>query len=175
MIQKNKPAKIEEKYPQYDWKKLWGNLNNKQISTKWRSAMYKAVNDTISVGDKLKRHGLATTDLCTKCKKTDSITHRLKECDKSKSIWEWVKKCLGKQFRINIDIMDIYQIIQESPKDVKDKNVWMFFVGSLMYNNLEKHSSKLDLILYKDRLRLIRLGFIRNKYIINFSNKIYCF
>lgn len=166
-----KPA-IELKFNN-DWPHIWGIFSYRIIPTKWKSALYKAINDIYPTGVKLYNHSLSDNQLCKKCnKENDTIMHRIKDCSEVKNNWNWTKNILEKKFKININrSLTLYDLVNLKGKNKKETELIIWFIAGLVFYNLESKA-----YYGHDFLQLLisnRFALIKSK--IKFSKKMYCF
>lgn len=68
--------KMELKYPNKNWGKIWTNINNRILTTDVQASWYRVINNVVSTNEKLYSIGLSATNECPKCKHLDSLSHR---------------------------------------------------------------------------------------------------
>lgn len=167
--------KIESKYSQLNWKKIWTCLTNQSIPSLWKSAVYKAINDVYTTGDKAKRHGLAVSGRCLRCDGDDSLMHRLKHCPEKRESWLWLDSILQKNFNVSIgSCVDFRHLLWHKFETQEDINTWQWYIAAILYCNLEKSGNKEELIGLLRGDRYERLSYYSGK-ILGLSNKIFGF
>jgi hypothetical protein len=59
------------------------------------------VHDVIPTQERLQRIKLANTNLCTTCKRADTIIHRITTCGDAGKLWRWTKEKAALMMRID--------------------------------------------------------------------------
>jgi hypothetical protein len=92
-------CRVETLHPTLDWHRIWSNLHAAWIPDTVRSLWYMAIHDILPTIERLHRIILADSALCTHCGQTDTLSHRLKDCDAGKEIWRWTQRHLATMLR----------------------------------------------------------------------------
>jgi hypothetical protein len=83
--------RITRKYPATPWKRAWRNLHTAEASDTVISTWYQAIHDILPTNERLETIRLTDTSLCVKCRKTDTIQHRIVERGEGPLIWHWTR------------------------------------------------------------------------------------
>jgi hypothetical protein len=79
------------KYPATSWEKVWKNLHTVEASDIVISTWYQAIHDILPTNERLATIRLTDTTFCAKCRKADSLQHRIVECGEGLVIWHWTR------------------------------------------------------------------------------------
>jgi hypothetical protein len=72
--------RITSKYPATCWEMVWKNLHTVEASDTVISVWYQAIHDILPTNERLATINLTDTTLCVKCRKSDSLQHRIVAC-----------------------------------------------------------------------------------------------
>jgi len=91
-------------HPTLNWPRVWRNI---RINVAWitdtvRSAWYMVIHDTIPTNERLYRIALTDTNRCSYCDQTDTLTHRITECNVGKDMWNWTRGRLAMILRTKL-------------------------------------------------------------------------
>jgi hypothetical protein len=82
--------RIQRKFPEKEWGRVWGNLHDSPIQDTLKSTWYYVIHDIIAT-----RSRLADTSQCPTCGDIDTITHRITECGETPVIWNRTSQMLA--------------------------------------------------------------------------------
>jgi hypothetical protein len=88
-------------WPQTAWPRVWKNLGETPVLGVTNAAWYKVVHDILPTNERLFRMFMVPTDMCRKCDRTDTLSHRLIEGEEGGQIWTWTKQGLALILRKN--------------------------------------------------------------------------
>lgn len=153
----NYTPKIIETKNEYKWKKIWVNLENRNIPSDWKSSLYLIVNESLNMNEKLHKIKLNNTQLCNKYNKIDNIIHYLTECGRRKYIWNWVKNKLKE---LKVGIIDDDELIKlDITIKLKEKeHAILWLVSGISHNILQRND---DILLIERNLRSRRQELIK--------------
>lgn len=100
------------KNPSIVWENVWININQNFLDSKCKIALYYFVNDIIPTKFKLFKHKIRGTkdQTCNICGQTDDKEHRLRNCEETQNLWNYVKELIIRRLRINVaDPLDILE------------------------------------------------------------------
>ena len=100
--------RIETLYPEIQWDTAWKNLNAAWIPNKIKTTWYRVIHDIEPTNDRLAKIKLRDEPLCNICSKTDTILHRMTECNATANIWKWTRELIA-------------QILRTSPRNINPK------------------------------------------------------
>ena len=87
--------RITNLWPQTAWPTVWKDLWEAPVPGATKAAWYKVVHDILPTNERLFRIRMVPTDMCRKCDRTDTLSHRLIECGERGQIWTWTKQRLA--------------------------------------------------------------------------------
>ena len=73
------------------WDTVWKNLHDVWKPLEVQSAWLQVIHDLIPTNARLARIRLRDTDKCPLCGRTDTLLHRLTECNDMADIWVWTR------------------------------------------------------------------------------------
>ena len=88
-------------HPTLNWPQIWRNLQAVWVLDDANSAWFMAIHDIIPTNDRLFKIHLADTNRCNYCAQTDTLSHRMAECNAGKDEWEWTRGRLAVTLRTN--------------------------------------------------------------------------
>ena len=94
---------IETLYPEVCWDIVWTNLNAAWIPNTMTTTWYRVIHGIVPTNDRLARIRLRDDPHCTLCRKTDTILHRLTECNAAANIWDWTRERMALILRTTPD------------------------------------------------------------------------
>jgi hypothetical protein len=149
---KNIVPKIEEKLPAARWTNIWRNLASNILPTDWSSSAYLVIFDVIPSGQKLHRHRIVTDPpQCSTCGMLDSTDHRVKYCNGSSRIWNYLTTILIS--RLNLRISNP-SVLLERTLDAKGKAELWYTIGAIWYNIRKYRTGQLEE--FKQEIRSMR-------------------
>lgn len=158
--------RMETKYAQIRWDKVWKNINNKFLDTDIRSTWYKVVNETIATKEKLHRIKLADTDKCRDCDLIDTLQHRC-ICGENTKIWEWCRRKLALIGRTTIKEITPSTMLHPDYDyfPMTKQNMWTWLAGHTIHYIINKkpEDTYLDFRLYSIRQATTLLNNPRHK------------
>jgi hypothetical protein len=83
--------RIVRKYPTLPWQRVWANLRTAGLSDTIKSTWYAAIHDIVPTNERLAAINLATTTTCSRCGTTDTLQHRITECEEGAVIRNWTR------------------------------------------------------------------------------------
>ena len=87
--------------PVFNWPQVWRNLQAVWITEDVKSIWYTAIHDIIPTNEHLSKIHLTDSNRCTHCGQSDTLLHRITECNEGKDIWEWTRARLSMILRTN--------------------------------------------------------------------------
>jgi len=87
--------RIAQKLPGTPWERLWRNLHGVEVPDTVKSTSLAAIHDIIPTNDRLAAIYLSYTSSCSRCRKPDSIEHKIMDCAEGKLLWNWTREKLG--------------------------------------------------------------------------------
>lgn len=156
-IERLKNPKIMLENPQREWKIIFKNLHNKNLSSKSRSTWYRIMHGKIMTNSMLFNQQRRPDPYCEECNmEIDDIEHKIFKCSTSRRIWhfqrqlfihedrrlqvlesmDWIfptlKQCTGQQKNMHIKaISTFFEYIYETPKEQQSVENYKFYK---MYN-----------------------------------------
>jgi hypothetical protein len=91
--------RIEIKWPDTDWDRVWRNLWMAPITGNKRATWYKIIHDIIPTNERLHKIRIAPNDKCRLCGEIDTLLHRLTICGGLQ--WEWTKVRIAAMRRLD--------------------------------------------------------------------------
>jgi hypothetical protein len=91
----NNGMRITRKYPLANWGQVWQNLHATPTTEDIKSMWYRAVHDIFPTNVRLATIHLKDTTNCATCGHTDTLQHRITECEEGPVCWTRTKKILG--------------------------------------------------------------------------------
>ena len=88
-------------HPTLNWPQIWQNLYIVWVPDYVKSAWFLAIHDIIPIKERLFKMHLADTKRCNQCDQTDTLPHRIRECNAEKNIWDWTQERLAIILRTN--------------------------------------------------------------------------
>jgi hypothetical protein len=76
-----RPLRIMKMYANNNWSRIWLNLHTAWIPDTVRSTWYIVIHDILPTKERLNRIGIADSDHCNHCGHTDTMYHRIMECE----------------------------------------------------------------------------------------------
>ena len=92
--------RIVRKYPTLPWQRVWANLHLAGLSDKTKLKRYAAIQDILPTNERLATINLATTTTCSRCGTTDTLQHRITECEEGAVIWNWTRARIAAILRV---------------------------------------------------------------------------
>lgn len=104
----NITVNCEEQHPQTDWVVIWCNWSRNFLNSEDKSNVYLLLNDVLPNKEKLQAYGIGRLPdtNCSKCGVPDNNLHKLVECERGKSIREWVTQILRSRLKIEYRRID---------------------------------------------------------------------
>ena len=87
--------RITRRWSNTDWATVWTNVHEAPVPTTVKVTWYKVINDIIPTRARLFTIRLAQTDQCEHCPKSDTMLHRLTECELTTIIWERTRQLIA--------------------------------------------------------------------------------
>lgn len=147
--------KIEQKFPHLDWETIWANFKNNFISSEAKETLYFVFNDVVANRDKMFNCCVQNIEnaLCEICGKRDTNFHRIKDCEKSDIIWNWVEDVVKNKLNFQLQPTKIFstKILE---KDYKSKAA-LFVVAEAIHYQM-RHYENPSLFCFQQRLRVLR-------------------
>ena len=100
--------RIETLYPEIQWDTVWENLKAAWIPNKIKTTWYQVIHDIEPTNDGIAKIKLRDEPLCNFCSKTDTILHRMTECNATANIWKWTRELVA-------------QILRTTPRNINPK------------------------------------------------------
>uniref|UniRef100_A0A182FLS7 Uncharacterized protein n=1 Tax=Anopheles albimanus TaxID=7167 RepID=A0A182FLS7_ANOAL len=75
-----------------NWRKVWKNIHNSDLTSEQRSALYMLANGKVSHGELLVKIGRVSSAACVWCNCPESIEHKFALCPRVKDAWELVQE-----------------------------------------------------------------------------------
>jgi hypothetical protein len=94
-----RPMRVEIKWPQVEWKKVWRNLHATPLQESTAMAWYKAIHDILPTNERRFKIKLSPVEACTVCGERDTLLHRIVECGEGRTIWDWVRSRIATMLR----------------------------------------------------------------------------
>jgi len=100
--QQGKPPmmRIVRKRTSTNWGRVWRNLHATSVS-EVRSAWYSVIHDIFPTHESLAAISFVDTDVCRQCDRSDTLTHRLMECEDGPAIWDWTRRHVAMMLRMD--------------------------------------------------------------------------
>jgi exonuclease III len=159
----NNELRIIRHWPNTNWANVWTNLHSSRLSDNIKSAWYKVIHELIPTKERLVAINLASSMQCDRCHKTDTLTHRLTNCDPSAVIWQWTKNRIATILRYNQQYIPPEWILRPQfqfwPPQRHNAIVWI--IGHLVWYLTNEH--RLSLTDYIDFLRRARWKIINTQ------------
>lgn len=153
LAKKKFEVKVVQKHPSLPWEIIWDNIAKSYVSSFAQSILFEVFNDAYPNKVKMYKHNFSQVDnnLCEICKKPDTNIHRIKQCEHSKPVWDWVttilKSKLNQKIKTPEDIF--YKAI--SDKNVKAKSALWLVSEVIAYNMINLKTS--NLFCFKKHIR----------------------
>jgi hypothetical protein len=93
--------RIVAKHPGLRWNQVWINIHHPALTDKVKTAWYMAVHGIVPTNAHLAAKHISTTYRCIRCKKIDTLPHRLFDCQEEGKIWSWTKGKLSQIMRMH--------------------------------------------------------------------------
>lgn len=137
MDQKSIKPRMQTEMQNLQWDLIFENLDKEFISSDTKTYLFSLLNELIPTRSKMFRHGIAGIDSpnCILCGNLETITHRIKSCDKSTVIWNWIKNLVIVRIRINTRDPEELIALQFNSKSYK-KNAGLWLVCEAIRFNL---------------------------------------
>jgi hypothetical protein len=92
-------VRIMTMHPTEPWDTVWENLHDVWRPVKVQSTWFQVIHDLIPTNARLARIRLRDTDKWPLCGRTNTILHRLKECNDMADIWACTRACIAMMLR----------------------------------------------------------------------------
>jgi hypothetical protein len=89
------------KYPDIPRSRVWANLHVTNLPDRVKSGWYAAMHNIIPTNERLTNIHLATTSACSRCGVTNTILHRITQCEEGPVIWNWTRARIAMILRIH--------------------------------------------------------------------------
>ena len=109
-LPKIKP-RVEIQYPNYNWNKIWKNLNYKYINVMDRCIVYKFLHEILPTNKRLKQMRIKNDSKCNYCSDEDSLMHKFYHCHKIRNSVNWLTKFIEDVCNIKINNMSEYLML----------------------------------------------------------------
>jgi hypothetical protein len=76
-----KEIRVITMHPTLNWSQIWQNLHMAWVHDDVKSAWFLAIHDIIPTKERLFKIYLADTNQCNQCDQTDTLLHRITECN----------------------------------------------------------------------------------------------
>ena len=107
------PLRVETSFPLNDWTVIWANANARTIPPHLRAKWYSLIQDVIPTRERLYRKKLVDSPLCTRCGSTDTLLHRLVQCDPSGSeAWQGCAKRISALLNVTPNSIQPYLLLR---------------------------------------------------------------
>ena len=93
--------RIARKYPGIAWQRVWTNLHTTGLSDPIKSSWYAAIHEIIPTNERLAAIHLTAITSCVRCGATDTLLHRLIDCEEGPVILNWTKTRIAAIRRIH--------------------------------------------------------------------------
>jgi len=70
-----------------------------------KSTWYAAIQGIIPTNERLDAISLVDTNSCMRCRKNDSLKHRITECKEGPVIWNWTRARTAALLRVNVNLV----------------------------------------------------------------------
>jgi hypothetical protein len=145
--------RIVRKYPTLSWQRVWANLLTAGLSDTIKSTWYAAIHDILPTNERLTAINLATMTTCWRCGTTDTLQHRITECEEGAVIWNWTRARIAAILRVDKKYVSeewaLRPIFQFWPPQRHAAIVWI--IARLVVYRLQ-NQRRLSLIDYMDFL-----------------------
>lgn len=136
-IQRIKKPYVEQKYPQFNWNKIWKNLFTIKISSDYQLVWYLLVNEKLPCADKNFRYGRLNTPFCSFCPQvTEDLKHRYSSCSRVRNCW-WFSltqiKLINRQRARNVGFNDFKFPILSVFNKIERKRAITIFLHHIHY------------------------------------------
>jgi hypothetical protein len=84
-------VRIMTMHPTEPWDTVWKNLHDVWTPVEVKSTCFQVIHDLIPTNARLARLRLRDTDKFPLCGRTDTLLHRLMECNDMADIWAWTR------------------------------------------------------------------------------------
>ena len=91
LLPKTRP-RVEIKYPNYNWNRIWKCLNFKYVNIMDRNISYKFLHEVLPTNKRLKQMKLKQDAKCNYCQEEDSHLHKFLYCQKIQRSVHWLIK-----------------------------------------------------------------------------------
>lgn len=159
-------SRIEQNYPLFDWKVIWGNVFNKYIDIDSRVILYKYVHEILMTNDRLYMMKIASENKCLNCGELDTNMHLMYFCPLAKNLINWFKTLFHKL--CNVKTKNFIKILKLDfdPYTIKDKNTAVILIAE--YITGVWYGRKIGLLVDDPRLVLfIKSRIIKNRYVLD--------
>jgi hypothetical protein len=128
----NYKSRIEMKFGNVGWKRIWKNACKNFIPTDWQATAFLVLNDVVANAVKLQRHRIGNeSPICSVCGNVDNNVHRLKLCEGSRLVWMWVADKLWRRLSVNAD--DPEELLVKNLNLEEEAGLW--FVMAAIHDN----------------------------------------
>jgi hypothetical protein len=145
--------RIVRKYPALPWQRVWATLHTAGLSDTIKSTWYAAIRDILPTNERLAAINLATTTTCSRCGTSDTLQHRITECEEGAVIWNWTRARTAAILRVDNKYISeewtLCPIFQFRPPQRHAAIVWM--IDHLVVYRLQ-NQRRLSLTDYMDFL-----------------------
>ena len=127
----NKQLKLGpfERSTLYNWKRIWRNVFNKNLTSSEQSLWYQVVNNVVPTNEALHKIGLTPDPKCRCCGQKNTIEHKLTDCV-YKKLWEDAVHAISSFTRVKKEHINANNILKPSfyygPKDQHIKTLKFF-------------------------------------------------
>jgi hypothetical protein len=83
-----RPLRIMKMYPNNNWSRIWLNMHTALIPDTVLSTWYMVIHDILPTKERLKTIAITDSDHCNHCGQTDTMYHRVMECEAGRDMWE---------------------------------------------------------------------------------------
>ena len=121
-------SKIEINTVNVDWQKIWANIGLLKAWPRLHDIMYKIVHNIYPTKYLLFSKQIVANDACTKCRKVETLKHKLTDCKNKQEIWNYYKRILRRVTEGNSSHYTFTQLINCPEYKVVSKAKCLFMM-----------------------------------------------
>lgn len=122
--------KVMQEYPNVEWRRVWKNIRNRELTVIERSLYYLLVNGKIPHAALLYRQNRIDNASCQVCSNTvEDLEHKLSMCSRVKHLWDHIRLKLETIVGRSLHFKDLQvPMMQNTSRYCKNKALKMFIV-----------------------------------------------